>query len=52
MLQSVNIKPKHFFYLNELINKFMNIPNFIEPLTYDNETFYYPKSVVEPNSEK
>ena len=43
---------KAFFYLNEFINKFMNIPNFIEPLTYDNETFYYPKSVVEPNSEK
>ena len=28
----------------------MNIPNFIEPLNYDNETFYYPKSIKDPNS--
>ena len=43
---------KAFFYLNEYIDKYMNISNFIEPLTYDNETFYYPKSVVDPNSPK
>ena len=43
---------KAFYYLNELINKYINIPNFIEPTNYDNETFYYPKSVTDPNSEK
>ena len=28
----------------------MNIPKFVEPANYDNETFYYSKSVVDPNS--
>ena len=30
----------------------MNIPKFIEPINYSNESFYYPKSVTNPNSEK
>ena len=43
---------KAFHYLNELINKFMNVPNFTEPINYDNETFYYPKSIKDPNSKQ
>ena len=30
---------KAFHYLNELINKFMNVPNFTEPINYDNGFF-------------
>ena len=41
---------KAFYYLNEYINKYMNIPNFTEPLYYNNEIFYYPKSIKDPNS--
>ena len=28
----------------------MNITEFKDPITYDDEVFYYPKSVVDPNS--
>ena len=41
---------KAFYYLNKYIDEYMNIPKFIEPVNYDNETFYYSKSVVDPNS--
>ena len=47
-----NHQVKAFYYLNDYINKYMNISNFIEPTNYNNETFYYPKSVINPNSEK
>ena len=41
---------KAYYYLNQFINKYMDITEFKDPLTYDNEVFYYPKSVVDPNS--
>jgi len=41
---------KAYYYLNQFINKYMNITEFKDPITYDNEVFYYPKSVVDPNS--
>ena len=43
---------KSFYLLNQFIDKYMNIPKFTEPLSYDKETFYYPKSVKNPNSSK
>ena len=45
-------RTKAFYYLNKYIDKYINITNFIEPLNYDNETFYYSKSVTDPNSQK
>ena len=32
---------------NELIDKYMNIPNFKDNFLSDNETFFYPKSVID-----
>jgi hypothetical protein len=42
---------KGYYYLNQFINKYMNITEFKDPITYDDEVFYYPKSVVDPNSQ-
>ena len=39
-----------YTYINDLINKYMNISYFIEPKSYDKEVFYYPKKVKDPNS--
>ena len=39
-----------YTYINDLINKYMNISYFIEPKSYDEEVFYYPKKVKDPNS--
>ena len=49
-LSSCKYQVKGFHYLNEFINKYMNIPDFIEPINYNKEIFYYPKMIVEPNS--
>ena len=49
-LSSCKYQVKGFHYLNEFINKYMNIPEFIEPINYNKEIFYYPKMIVEPNS--
>ena len=43
---------KTFIYLNKYVDKYLNISNFTEPLKYDNETFYYSKTVTDPNSSK
>jgi hypothetical protein len=37
-------------YFNELINKYLQIPNFTEPTNYDKEIYYYPKNMTNPNS--
>ena len=41
---------KTYIYLNQYVNKYSSIPKFQDKITYDNETFYYPKSVREPNA--
>ena len=47
-----NIPAKAFIFLNNYVDKYLNISNFTEPLKYDNETFYYSKTVTNPNSKK
>ena len=42
---------KGYYYLNQFINKYMDLTEFKDPVTYDEEVFYYPKSVVDPNSQ-
>ena len=37
---------KTYKLLNSLIDKYMNIKNFTDSFISDNETFYYPKSVI------
>ena len=37
-------------YFNDIINNYMNIPNFREPTKYDKGTYYYPKKITNPNS--
>ena len=37
-------------YFNDIINNYMNIPNFSEPIKYDKGTYYYPKKITNPNS--
>ena len=49
-VQECKYQSKAYYYLNQFINKYMNITEFKDPITYDNEVFYYPKSVVDPNS--
>ena len=49
-VQECKYQSKAYYYLNQFINKYMDITEFKDPLTYDNEVFYYPKSVVDPNS--
>ena len=39
-------------YFNDIINNYMNIPNFSEPIKYDKETYYYPKKITNPNKSK
>ena len=34
-------------FYNDLIDKYMNIPNYEDSFKSDNETFYYPKSVID-----
>lgn len=41
---------KAYNYLNQFINNYVNIPKFLEPFNYDKETFYYSKTVKDPNS--
>lgn len=41
---------KAYSYLNQFVNKYINIPEFKDSLNYDNETFYYPKSIKDLNS--
>jgi hypothetical protein len=43
-------KAKAYYYLNRYINKYIKIPEFKDSLEYDNETFYYPKTVRDINS--
>ena len=33
--------------LNNLVNKYLNIPNFIDSFITDNNTFYYPESIIQ-----
>ena len=49
-VQHCKYQSKAYYYLNQFINKYMNITEFKDPITYDDEVFYYPKSVVDPNS--
>ena len=37
---------------NDLVNKYMKIPNFSDSFISDNEVFYYPKSVIENHNLK
>lgn len=41
-----------FKLLNDLINKYMNISTYEDKFISDNETYYYPKSVVENQKEE
>ena len=49
-IRGCKYQSKAFHYLNAFIDKYINFKKFVEPIKYDNETFYYPKSVVDPNS--
>jgi hypothetical protein len=49
-VKNCKYQSKAYYYLNQFINKYMNITEFKDPITYDDEVFYYPKSVVDPNS--
>ena len=48
--QQCKYQSKAFYYLNKYIDEYMNISKFTEPVNYDNETFYYSKTVNDPNS--
>ena len=37
-------------FYNELIDKYMNIPNFEDSFKSDNETFYYPQSFIDKHN--
>ena len=41
---------KAYYYLNQYVNKYINISEFHDIINYDNETFYYSKNVKDPNS--
>ena len=40
---------KTYYLLNKYVQNYMNIPNFIDFNNVDNETFYYPKSILKSN---
>ena len=41
---------KAYHYLNQYVNKYINIPEFHDSKNFDSETFYYSKTVKDPNS--
>ena len=41
-----NNPTKTYKYIHELINKYMNVPNFEDTFINDNITFYYPKATL------
>jgi len=41
---------KAYFIFNQYVDKYIEIPKFNEPINYNNETFYYSKTVKNPNS--
>ena len=49
-IPNCNKSTKGYMYFNELINKYMKIPNFIEPTIYNEDIYYYPKNISNPNS--
>ena len=38
---------KTYQLFNNLVDKYMSIPNFIDSFISDNKTFYYPKSIID-----
>lgn len=49
-IDKCNKSTRAYIYFNDLINKYMTIPNFIEPNNYDKEVYYYPQDISNPNS--
>ena len=43
---------KTYKLYNDLVDKYLNISNFIDSFISDNETFYYPRSVIEYHKSK
>lgn len=43
---------KYYYFLNQNINKYMNVQNFKDSFNYNNETIYYPKSIKDLSSQK
>ena len=41
---------KAYYYLNQYVNKYINISEFHDTMNYDNQTFYYSKTVKDPSS--
>lgn len=52
MIFNCKYQSKTFYLLNKNIDKYMNIKKFIEPIYYNKEIFYYPKTINNPNSSK
>jgi hypothetical protein len=51
-ISNCKYQSKTFYYLNKYINKYIYIPDFVDSLDYDKNTFYYPDSIKYPNSTK
>ena len=45
-------RSKAYYFLNQYVDKYMNLPDFIDSKEYDNETYYYPKDIKDPSSSK
>ena len=41
---------RSYYYLNQYINKYIEIPYFRDSIKYNKKIFYYPKNVKDPNS--
>ena len=51
-ISNCKYQSKSFYFLNKIIDKYLNITKFIEPIYYNKKIYYYPKSVTDPNSPK
>ena len=46
-IPSCKFPTKTYRFYNDLIDKYMNISKYIDSFISDNETFYYPKSIID-----